>query len=47
MISPEDFAAQAQQWLGAGAQVVGGCCGTGPEHIRSLKERLPARLPAE
>lgn len=41
MISPEDFASEAQQWLEAGAQVIGGCCGTGPEHIRALKERLP------
>lgn len=40
-ISPEDFASEAQQWLDAGAQVVGGCCGIGPEHIRALKDRLP------
>ncbi|MGB3682103.1 MAG: homocysteine S-methyltransferase family protein [Rubrobacteraceae bacterium] len=45
MISPEDFAAEAQQWIEAGAQVVGGCCGIGPEHIQVLKEKLPERLP--
>lgn len=39
-ISPEDFAAEAREWLEAGAQVVGGCCGIGPEHIRELKRRL-------
>ena len=39
-ISPEDFASEAQEWLYAGAQVIGGCCGTGPEHIRALKELL-------
>jgi S-methylmethionine-dependent homocysteine/selenocysteine methylase len=25
-----------------GARLIGGCCGIGPEHIRLLKERLPA-----
>ena len=40
MISAEDFAREAQGWLDQGAQVVGGCCGIGPEHIRALKERF-------
>lgn len=39
-ISPEDFAAEARQWIEAGAQVVGGCCGIGPEHIRELSRQL-------
>jgi S-methylmethionine-dependent homocysteine/selenocysteine methylase len=43
MISPEDFTRQAQGWTGMGVQLVGGCCGIGPEHIRLLKERLPKR----
>lgn len=43
MISPEDFADEARRWIEMGAQVIGGCCGIGPEHIRVLKERLPAR----
>lgn len=47
MISPEDFAAGAKLWLEMGTQLIGGCCGIGPEHIRLLKERLPARLPAQ
>jgi len=41
MISPEDFTRQAQGWTGMGVQLVGGCCGIGPKHIRLLKERLP------
>ena len=41
VISPEDFTRQAQGWTGMGVQLVGGCCGIGPEHIRLLKERLP------
>lgn len=44
MISPEDFAVEAQQGLGMGAQLIGGCYGIVPEHIRLLKERLPARV---
>jgi S-methylmethionine-dependent homocysteine/selenocysteine methylase len=44
MISPEDFAQEARRWVGLGARVVGGCCGIGPEHIRALRESLPARL---
>ena len=40
MISPEDFAAEARQWIEAGAQVVGGCCGIGPDHIREVKRQL-------
>jgi S-methylmethionine-dependent homocysteine/selenocysteine methylase len=45
MISPEDFAEEARRWVELGARVVGGCCGIGPEHIRVLRESLPARLP--
>jgi S-methylmethionine-dependent homocysteine/selenocysteine methylase len=45
MISPEDYATEAQKWVEMGVQAVGGCCGIGPEHIRVLKERLPSHLP--
>jgi S-methylmethionine-dependent homocysteine/selenocysteine methylase len=41
MISPEDYLTFAQQWVEMGAQIIGGCCGIGPEYIRLLKERLP------
>ncbi len=30
---PEDFGARAAEWFAAGAQIVGGCCRTRPEHI--------------
>lgn len=26
----------AVRWLEAGAQIVGGCCGTSPEHLREI-----------
>jgi S-methylmethionine-dependent homocysteine/selenocysteine methylase len=39
---PGAYAAEARRWLDAGARIVGGCCGTGPEHIRSLAAALGA-----
>jgi len=35
-----DFAQGCQEWRAAGASVIGGCCRTGPEHIRQIRERL-------
>jgi len=40
-VTPERFASLARDWIRTGAQVLGGCCGTGPEHIRALRESLP------
>jgi homocysteine S-methyltransferase len=33
---PADFGAKAAEWFAAGAQMVGGCCRTRPEHIREV-----------
>ena len=30
---PIRVAEVAQEWKDIGAQIIGGCCGTGPEHI--------------
>jgi S-methylmethionine-dependent homocysteine/selenocysteine methylase len=30
------YEAYARSWLAAGATIVGGCCGTGPAHVRRL-----------
>jgi len=35
-MEPEPFAAGMAECLRAGARIVGGCCGTTPEHIRAL-----------
>ncbi len=43
--TPDDYAEAARGWLAHGVQIVGGCCGTSPDHIRRLKETLPPRLP--
>ena len=40
VISPENYLREAEGWVGAGARLIGGCCGIGPEHIRLLSENL-------
>lgn len=35
-MSPEPFAAGISECINAGAKIVGGCCGTTPEHIRTV-----------
>ncbi len=35
--SPLDFASFAPQFIEAGVNLIGGCCGTEPEHIRALE----------
>jgi methionine synthase / methylenetetrahydrofolate reductase(NADPH) len=37
LCSPEYMASYARQFVAAGVRVVGGCCGTTPDHIRSMK----------
>ncbi|MBU5614293.1 bifunctional homocysteine S-methyltransferase/methylenetetrahydrofolate reductase [Geomonas azotofigens] len=38
--TPEYFADRAEELVAAGATLVGGCCGTTPEHIRVMAARL-------
>lgn len=45
MITPEDYATECLRWVEEGAQIIGGCCGIGPEYIRLLPERLPTHMP--
>jgi homocysteine S-methyltransferase len=40
--SPEYFAEYAQRFTTAGAQLVGGCCGTTPMHTRKMRDALRA-----
>ena len=45
--TPEKYSEVLKNWVSShGVQIVGGCCGTGPEHIRILKEQLPKYLPS-
>ena len=34
---PDRYAEYAQEWKDMGAQVIGGCCATGPEHIEAIR----------
>ncbi len=38
--TPEQMAAGVPALVEAGANLIGGCCGTGPEHIRAMKAAL-------
>jgi homocysteine S-methyltransferase len=37
LCSPEYMASYAERFIQAGARLVGGCCGTTPEHIKAIK----------
>ena len=39
-MTPEEFADACEQLIDAGASVVGGCCGTRPDHIKALADRM-------
>jgi methionine synthase / methylenetetrahydrofolate reductase(NADPH) len=43
--SPGYMAEYAVRMVGAGARLVGGCCGTTPQHIRAMREALDRREP--
>jgi S-methylmethionine-dependent homocysteine/selenocysteine methylase len=39
-VQPAAYAQQARQWMQQGAAIVGGCCGTSPEHIAALSNMV-------
>jgi 5-methyltetrahydrofolate--homocysteine methyltransferase len=41
--TPEAFAAKIPKLIAAGANVVGGCCGTSPDYIRAICQVIKAR----
>ena len=40
-VEPAIFAAHCHDWVESGVQIIGGCCGTTIEHIRSMVNELP------
>ncbi|MFW6101285.1 MAG: homocysteine S-methyltransferase family protein [Bacteroidota bacterium] len=38
--TPEEMASHVPQLVEAGANVIGGCCGTTPEHVKKMGEKL-------
>jgi S-methylmethionine-dependent homocysteine/selenocysteine methylase len=39
-LDPEEYANHVAHWHADGARIVGGCCGTGPEHIARLRRMM-------
>ncbi|MBN1439094.1 MAG: bifunctional homocysteine S-methyltransferase/methylenetetrahydrofolate reductase [Anaerolineales bacterium] len=44
---PDYFGGYAREFAAAGASVVGGCCGTTPEHIAAMRTALETFVPAK
>jgi homocysteine S-methyltransferase len=47
LCSPEYMASYAKRFINNGVRLVGGCCGTTPDHIRHIKLAVRALAPAE
>lgn len=41
-LTPEGYAGFAREWQAAGASIIGGCCGIGPEHVAVLATQRTA-----
>lgn len=41
-VTPEMMGAMVAQWVEAGARLIGGCCGTSPEHLRAIAQAARA-----
>jgi homocysteine S-methyltransferase len=46
LCSPEYMASYARRFVAAGVRLVGGCCGTTPDHIKQIKAGVRAAAPA-
>lgn len=44
-MEPEPFAKGIAECIEAGARLVGGCCGTTPEHIKAIKKLIAGMVP--
>jgi S-methylmethionine-dependent homocysteine/selenocysteine methylase len=42
-LTPDGYLTWVDDWIGRGADIVGGCCGIGPEHIRAIRESIVPR----
>ena len=47
MTSPEYIAEYSKRFIQTGATIVGGCCGTNPDHIRAIRRAVQALRPAQ
>lgn len=45
LASPEYLGEYAKHYIQSGANVIGGCCGTGPEHIKRMRNTISSLKP--
>ncbi len=44
-VAGAEYAGMARRWREEGAQIIGGCCGVGPEHVAAAREALTGTAP--
>ena len=42
-LTPQQMGEQVPDWLAAGAQIVGGCCGTSPAHLQQIAQAVKSQ----
>src|SRR5262245_52330001 len=47
LCSPEYMAVYAKRFVEAGARIIGGCCGTTPEHLKAIRRSIRAVVPSK
>lgn len=43
-VTPQQMGSMVPSWLAAGAQIVGGCCGTSPEHLAEISSKVTRQV---
>jgi 5-methyltetrahydrofolate--homocysteine methyltransferase len=43
-VTPEIMAEQVGTWIAAGARLIGGCCGTSPQHLKAIAAAVKQRI---
>ena len=45
LCSPDYMASYARRFVGAGVRLIGGCCGTTPDHVKQIAHAVHALTP--
>jgi len=45
--NPDYFAQYAKKFIASGVQIIGGCCGTTPSHIKAVKSAIEGLIPGK
>lgn len=46
-VGSAEYATMALRWREEGAQIIGGCCGVGPDHVAAARQRLEGTVPGD